>query len=122
MTKPVSAPDARSMHATFVSLFNAGDLDALVELYEPDAVLNATPGAPVSGKDAIRGALQGFLALGGKISINTLDAVERPDGIALTYGEWSVKGGSTEMGGKSVEVLRRQPDGRWLYIIDNPAL
>jgi ketosteroid isomerase-like protein len=106
------------MHALFTSLFNAGDLDRLVALYEPQAVLIPGP-EPVRGTDAIRTALRGFLDLGGSISIRTTAVFEGP-GIALLHGEWSLNGGTTELAGKSAEVLRRQPDGRWLYVVDNP--
>ena len=120
MGQAAKALDARQMHAIFESLFNAGDLDALVALYEPDAILNASADGAVQGNDAIRTALQGFLGVGGKMSIATKSVFERPDGIALTHGEWVLSGGTVDLSGKTAEVLRRQPDGRWLYIIDNP--
>jgi ketosteroid isomerase-like protein len=92
----------------------------MLSLYEPDAVLNPTPEGPVRGKEAIRAALNGFLELGGKMAITTLAVFEGPDGIAMSHGEWSLKGESVELAGKTAEVLRRQADGRWLYLIDNP--
>ena len=46
----------------FAKALNAGDLDALTSLYEPDASLMPAPGNVVVGKVAIRGALAGFLA------------------------------------------------------------
>jgi ketosteroid isomerase-like protein len=108
------------MHSIFEALFNDGDLDGLTALYEPDAVLNPSVKGLVCGTDAIRAALQGFLALGGRISITTTAVFEGPGGLALTHGEWSLRGGSTELAGKTAEVLRQQPDGKWLYAIDNP--
>ncbi len=120
MPAPATAPDLHDMHAKFVSLFNAGDLDGLLELYEPDAVLNLATGT-VRGKEAIRSVLQQFLSLGGKITIDTLAVLEGPDGIGLTHGDWKLQGGTVELGGKTAEVLRRQADGRWLYVIDNPS-
>src|SRR5688572_3944876 len=119
MTKPFGAPAVRDMHATFESLFNARDVDGLVALYEPDAILNASPEAPATGKDSIRAAIQAFLAIGDTIRITTRSVFEA-EGIALTHGDWTLKGGTTELTGKTAEVLRRQPDGRWLYVIDNP--
>ena len=107
------------MHARFESLFNAGDEEGLVNLYETDAVLYPSTEGPVRGKEAIRTALQGFIRIGGKISIRTLATFVAND-IALTHGEWTLSGGATDLTGKSAEVLRRQPDGRWLYVIDNP--
>jgi ketosteroid isomerase-like protein len=112
--------DLNDLHAKFSALFNAGDIDGLVALYEPDATLNASPDGPIRGHEAIRAALNGFLALGGKMSIKTVAAFEGPGGIALTQGEWELKGGSMELKGKTAEVLRQQADGTWRYVIDNP--
>ena len=43
---------------------------------------------------------------------------------AVTYGAWTLTGtspdGPIEMSGKGVAVLRRQPDGNWLYVVDDP--
>jgi SnoaL-like protein len=50
------------MHRLFEEAFNAGDLDALMELYEPDAALIAQPGSVAHGGEQARAALQGFLA------------------------------------------------------------
>ncbi len=107
------------MHTQFQSLFNAGDLNGLVALYEPDAVLNLPQGT-VRGHAAIREALNGFLSVGGKVSLTEAGVLEGPGGIALTHCTWKLTGGSVELGGKTAEVPRRQPDGNWLYLIDNP--
>jgi ketosteroid isomerase-like protein len=107
------------MHAKFEALFNAGDLEGLVALYEPDAILNPSPDRTARGTAAIRATMQEFLALGGKIRIITT-AVFEGSGIALTHGDWALTGGNVELAGKTAEVLRQQPDGQWLYVIDNP--
>jgi ketosteroid isomerase-like protein len=120
MAETAGVFELRDLHATFASLFNAGDVEGLVGLYEADAVLHPSPGETVHGKDAIRASLNGFLSIGGEFSLTTLATFEGPDGVALTHGAWELKGGSADLGGKTAEVLRRQPDGRWLYIIDNP--
>jgi uncharacterized protein (TIGR02246 family) len=121
MAKSGSAASVSDLHAKFEYLFNAGDLDGLVRLYEPDAILNPAPGHPVQGTQAIREALQGFLAVGGKISLKTTTVFETSGGIALAHGEYTIKGGSTDISGKSAEVLRKQPDGSWLFVIDDPS-
>ena len=49
--------------------FNAADIPALLELYEPGAVLIPAPGAgPVSGLDAIEACLRWLAGTGGKIT------------------------------------------------------
>jgi len=105
----------------FIKLFNSGDLDALLrEMYEDEAVLVPSPGASVSGKAAIGEVLQGFLALGGTMSLVAATATKNGD-LALTHSKWrlDVPGGDP-MEGTTAEVVRRQPDGSWKYIIDNP--
>jgi uncharacterized protein (TIGR02246 family) len=112
-------------HALFQKAFNAGDLQGLMALYEPDAILIPQPGAePVKGTQAIRVALEGFLALKGKVELQTKHVVRNGD-IALLRSAWRVKGTGpdgkpVEMSHGSAEVVRRQPDGSWRYIIDHP--
>lgn len=114
------------LHAAFVAAFNAGDLEAMTALYEPEAVLASQPGAPVvSGVDAIREAYRGFFAMKPEIHLETLGVVEAGEGLALLHGQWSMKGTAPDgaeirMEGRNTEVVRRQPDGRWLFVIDNP--
>jgi len=45
--------------------------------------------------------------------------------IALTTSKWVLEGTGPDgkpmkMEGQSAEVARRQPDGTWLFVIDNP--
>ncbi len=94
-------------------------------LYESDAVLIPQPGAElVRGTQAIRAALEGFLALKGKVELQTKHVVRYGD-IALLRAAWRLKGTGpdgkpVEMAHGSAEVVRRQPDGSWRYIIDHP--
>jgi ketosteroid isomerase-like protein len=45
--------------------------------------------------------------------------------LALLQGEWAFvgtapDGSPVELAGRSAEVVRRQPDGSWRYVIDHP--
>ena len=111
-------------HRAFMDAFNAGDVDALLALNEPGASLVPQPGQIITGAQAIRAALEGFLALKGRITLETRAVVPNGD-LALTIGQWTLTGtapdGSpVEMAGRSTEVLRRQADGTWLCVIDHP--
>jgi hypothetical protein len=66
---PAATPE--QIHRLFEDLFNAGDLDGLMELYESDAALIAQPGSVAHGSEQVRAALQGFLALKGRITLDT---------------------------------------------------
>ena len=52
---PASTPE--QIHRLFEEAFNAGDLDGLMELYEPDAALIAQPGSVAHGSAQGRAAL-----------------------------------------------------------------
>jgi ketosteroid isomerase-like protein len=97
----------------FVERANAGDLEGLVALYEPSAVLAVPGGAPAAGTDAIRRALGQFLTGNPKLS-----GVSQP---ALRFGDLALT--STRFdGGATAEVARRQPDGTWRWVIDQPRI
>ena len=111
------------MHGQFEKGFNAGDLEALVALYEPAALLNLEAG-PAKGLDAIREAYKFFLGTQPKIRVKTLAVCDTGDGLALLHGKWEMIGtgpdGPIQMEGKNCEVIRRQADGSWRFVIDNP--
>ena len=94
-------------------------------MYEPEATLLPAPDRPAVGHAAMRAALDGFLALQGRMTMETVYVVES-GGLAVTRGRWRLEGGTTPDGqpaalqGESVEVLRRQADGTWLVAIDAP--
>jgi ketosteroid isomerase-like protein len=97
----------------FVQRANAGDLDGLVALYEPDALLAVPGGTPAAGADAIRQALRRFLDGRPTVSGESQTALRFGD-LALTSTRFD--------GGATAEVARRQPDGTWLWVIDQPRV
>jgi uncharacterized protein (TIGR02246 family) len=120
----MGANTPEDIHKLFTAAFNSGNIEALMALYEPDAQLVPQPGQVITGHEAIRQALQQFLALKGAMQITTRYVI-RGDAIALLSGQWHLKGSgpdgkNVEMGGKSAEVARRQSTGEWLFVIDHP--
>jgi uncharacterized protein (TIGR02246 family) len=118
---PATTPER--IHRLFEEAFNSGDLDALMELYEPDAALIAQPGSVAHGSEQPRAALQGFLALKGRITLDTKLVVTVGD-LAYLTNTWSLSGAGPDgnpvvLGATTAEVARRQPDGSWRYVIDN---
>jgi uncharacterized protein (TIGR02246 family) len=118
------ATEPEQIHGLFEQAFNAGDIDALMALYEPDSALIPQPGAVVEGADGIREALRWFLDRGGQITLDTTLVVRVGD-LAFLSNRWSLAGGTmpdgspAELSATTAEVARRQPDGTWLYVIDN---
>jgi uncharacterized protein (TIGR02246 family) len=118
----IRRPD--EMHAAFKARLNAGDLEGLVALYEPNSKLVPQPGQEVQGREAVRAALQGFLAIKPRMEMTTRYVLEAGD-TAVLSGQWKLTGRGADgmavvLTGKSVEVLRRQPDGTWLFVLDHP--
>ena len=112
------------VHTVFVDAFNRGDVDALVALYEPDAVL-IERGRPAIGRDAIRQAYRDLIDRRGHMVLETRSAVASSDGLAVLHGAWTLElpdppGAGRTVTGLSTEVVRRQPDGAWLFVIDEP--
>ena len=120
----MSARTPSQIHELFEDYFNAQDIDALLSLYEPTATLVPFPGPPVNGHVAIREAIQGFLSRKGQMKIEIKEVFQAGD-IALLLSRWTIKGtdpvdASVERTGQTSDVARRQSDGSWLLVIDNP--
>lgn len=117
--------DPRQLHQAWEKAYHDGDVDALVEFYEPDGTVFPQPGSPVKGHAAIREALVPFVALKGQMQLRTTAVIENGD-LALVYGDWSLTGGTdpdgnpVNMEGRSTEIMRRQSDGSWRDVIDDP--
>ena len=114
----------QAMMQTFSERLNGGDLDGLVELYEPAAVFESQPGVTVRGRHAIREALGDLLALRPTITAE-VEQVLIGDDVALVVNRWAMTGtapdgSSVRSDGRSADVVRRQDDGRWLVLIDKP--
>ena len=118
------ATEPEQMHREFEQAFNAGDLDALMALYEPAAALMPMPGQVVVGAAAVREALAGFVAM--KPVIRTSGRlVARTGDLALLANDWKLDatgadGKPVAMAGSAIEIARRQADGNWLFVMDIP--
>jgi uncharacterized protein (TIGR02246 family) len=120
----MSARSPEDTHALIAAAFNAGDLDEFLEIYEENATVIAPPeGRRVTGRDAIRSAVAPTFALAPSASIEVVEKLQT-DGLALTHARWSIVGSDggerVEMSGRGAIVSRRQPDGSWRIVLDNP--
>ena len=103
---------------------NTGNIDAAVDLYEPNATFVAGPGQTITGQAAIREALQGMLPSKPRITMKVPIVLVNGD-LALLVSDYSVAmtgadGKPTTITARGTEVVRRQADGTWLFVIDNP--
>jgi uncharacterized protein (TIGR02246 family) len=104
---------------------NAGNVEAALALYEPNAVLVRQDGTHAIGLDQIRAQLNDLVTASAQLHLNGVKAVKLGDDLALCHSDWSASmagpdGKRMEMPIKATEVGRRQPGGNWLFAIDDP--
>lgn len=109
----------------FDAAFNDRDLDALMALFHPEAIMRMTDGTLVaSGPNALREPLQHLIALQPRLR-NTVRRVLVSGTIALLLLDWEIRIGVagdsdvTERG-TATQVIERSEDGVWRLRIANP--
>jgi ketosteroid isomerase-like protein len=112
--RPLAA-DPNDLGRYFVERANAGDVEGLVALYEPGAVLAFPSGTVATGHAEIRQVYEEFLASRPVLAAGR----QRP---ALVAGSLALTSTELTTGGVTVEIAHRQPDGYWLWAVDQPAV
>jgi uncharacterized protein (TIGR02246 family) len=120
----MTAQAPEEVYHLFAEALNAGDIEALMALFEPDAVFVTEPGHPVTGTEHIRGALEGILALKGIFRLATTGILRGHD-LAFVAPRWSIEGTGPDgqpvtVTGVTADVVRRGTDGVWRFALDNP--
>jgi uncharacterized protein (TIGR02246 family) len=125
-TRPRRAAAPEDCDRILLHALQEGDIETSVALYEPDAALFSKSGEAMIGHDAIRANNAALIALKPTFHIEYIVTTMNGDGsIATTRMKASLEG--TRPDGRPVksalhtlEVLRRQDDGSWRYVIDDP--
>lgn len=104
--------------------FHNGDIEGVMASYEDKATVVFEPEKPVSDSTVLRKMFQGAFVLKPRFSYSGHEIFVMND-MAVHIAPWTMKGKTPdgvdiEQNGLSVAVLRRQTDGRWLMVIDNP--
>ena len=98
----------------FVERANAGDAAGLAALYEEDAVMAYPAGSQTVGRAAIQALWADILDHAPHFEPEEPLPTLRSGDLALT--STPPKDGS----GARAQVVRRQPDGSWLRVLDQP--
>jgi uncharacterized protein (TIGR02246 family) len=111
------------LHPALTTAYNAGDLESMLALYDPKAVFVIKPGRVTDGPTELRTALRRLIELRGHLTIHP-HAFVRSDDVVLVLGKYTLSGRRRdgtplELESRFADVLRRQPDGRWLLAVDN---
>jgi uncharacterized protein (TIGR02246 family) len=115
----------RSADSAFMAAANAGDADKIAEVYAEDGSVLAPNLPPQKGRDAVRAFWGGFLdAYTVRFEVAS-DTIEGRGDLAYNQGHYrytavpkakGVPGIADE--GKFLEILKKQPDGSWKYVVD----
>ncbi|TYK44966.1 YybH family protein [Actinomadura decatromicini] len=114
MTEREKAMRPEDITRLFVERSNAGDAAGVAALYEPDAVLAYPPGSQTVGRDAIQALWEKVLAAGPRFEPEEPLPTLVSGDIALTSTP------PRDGAGARAQVVRRQPDGSWLRVLDQP--
>jgi ketosteroid isomerase-like protein len=114
MSKNEKAQNPEDLTRLFVERANDGDAAGIAALYEPEAVMAYPPGQITVGQDAIRTLWEQILAHAPKFQPESPLPTLISGDIALT--STPPKDGA----GARAQVARRQPDGTWLRLLDQP--
>ena len=104
--------------------FHAGDIEGVMAAYEPAASVEFQPGVVSSDAGALRAGFEEFFAVNPRFEYSGHEVIVQGD-TALHIAPWDMTGTTPDgqaiaQSGLSVAVLRRQADGGWLMVIDNP--
>ena len=109
MHKPALEPN--DLEKFFVERANAEDVDGLVALYEPNAIVAYDKGKVAIGSDQIRKFFINYVAGQPQLDPSEQAAALCSEDLALTSSR--LKNGDI-----TAEIARRQPDGTWLWAVD----
>lgn len=121
---PTASSPARLMEL-FAERVGAGDIDATLDLYDPDAVFQPDFGTTLRGHEQIGPALAEFVQLEPRISFSAPSEVITVGDTALVTNFWTMTatapdGREVRESGVSADVARRRPDGSWRILVDQP--
>lgn len=103
--------------------FARRDIETLMSFYEPSAAVVAEPGKVVRDRSELRAIFEAAMAYGGSAKQLQTSVIEA-EGIALFLSRWTMNSpeGTSDEGQVFIAtcVMRKQSDGRWQVLIDNP--
>jgi limonene-1,2-epoxide hydrolase len=67
-----------------IAAFNAADLNRIIDHFADDAVYHNIPVAPVTGRAAIRGVVQGFMGMASRVDWQLRNMAVTATGVVLT--------------------------------------
>jgi ketosteroid isomerase-like protein len=119
----IPQPTDPTQFATYAEQrFNAGDIDGVMNLIEPEATLNFPDGQIAFGADAIRAEVARAQSAGLQVSLTHVSVTLQGD-FADAVTRWSFSThpsaeGLRPLAGTLAHLLRQGPDGVWRHLVD----
>jgi ketosteroid isomerase-like protein len=114
----MSATSPEQICRLFQKYMAEGDLESLLDIYDPEAVFLNRAGEVKKGKEGLRGEIAPLAAAKAAFHFKIKQVVQSGD-IALMHTEWTVSSPQA-MFVYAIEVARRRPDGTWRWLIGDP--
>ncbi|MCC3770614.1 SgcJ/EcaC family oxidoreductase [Streptomyces sp. UNOC14_S4] len=108
----------------FEDALNAGDVDAVLALFSPDATMRTPAGEVLTGPEELRAEIVRTVAAGARLA-NTARFCLTGDDTALIVVDWALEatapdGTRATPTGTTANVARRSADGAWQFTVLNP--
>jgi len=108
---------------SLIERFNSKNLEAMMELYSPEAVFVAFDGRLITDRNEFGAQFQRDMNLGAPLKATVRHVFVGGD-TAQIVCDWSIDGIGSDgkpmhMHGTASDIMRRGEDGFWRYIIDN---
>jgi uncharacterized protein (TIGR02246 family) len=126
MAAEIKVFDPRDIDARISKAFEDGDLDGACSLYEPGCAFVTFSGAVTTSASEIRAELEGLVAMRPTVTVEEVAVIECNDGtLATTRARGTISGTGPDgepavVPFHTLAVVRKQPDGSWKFLIDDP--
>jgi uncharacterized protein (TIGR02246 family) len=113
---PANSPE--DICRLFQQYMAASDLDTVLSVFDPEAVLVNGSGEVKQGRDGLRQELAPLAAMKTRLAF-TIKQIIRSGDVALMHTEWQVSF-PLPVSVSTIAVARRQPDRTWRWLIGDP--
>ena len=115
--------DPNVAHQLFTQAINKKDIEQLCSIYSDDAVIILRSGQAIRGKEAIRKVFSRMINATEKLTLETVYQIQSENTVLFRSKYHSIynnqEGEKVDHVNSGIEILQKQKDGTWLFIIDH---
>jgi uncharacterized protein (TIGR02246 family) len=117
--------DPADVYPALLKAFNARDVDATVACYEPQACFVLKSGHAARGAAELREMFRATFSYRPDLELDVRRIISAGGDLVLVVVEWKSKtvsssGEAKVWTGTAIDIVRRQPDGKWKLALDIP--